>query len=414
MPTLTQGTVHLDARRLDSPGTYAVNGTLTPRDIQASITANEPARGLLATIGHVPDVGPLALQASVNGPRDAIATQLGLTAGPLKASASGTIDLDHEAADLAVRAEAPAMTSGAGDFLAVDPGGRQAARPVRQGRCRRHGADRRAGGRRCAHRLAGGGREGQCGQVDLHASLADLRLPGPKPDIFAAAPIVIDASARLDAADRPVTFELRHPLVSAEGTAQTAGVETLKAHLALPDLAPLAAAGGTDIRGSTDLDVQAEVNGDTTTASAKGRLSVTGGMAPVPALIGDDCRIDVAGSMHGQDMALSHLTVDGKALDVSAQGGLADKQLDVNWTVALADLAALQPSLSGRVDAKGHAGGAMDALAVQADIGADVGGQRDSARASRCACRCDRDYRDRRMRTSRRMAPCWMRRCRWL
>jgi translocation and assembly module TamB len=378
LPTLTEGTVRLDARRLDSPGTYSVNGTLTPRDIQATITANEPAKGLIATIGHVPDVGPLALQASVNGPRDNIGTQLGLTAGPLKASASGTIDLDHEAADLAVKAEAPAMTPGPGiswqsilvdaklhgPFAKVDADGTVRIDALE------------AGGARIGSLAADV--KGNAGQVNLHASVADLHIPGPKPDIFAGAPIVVDASARLDAADRPVTFGVRHPLVSVDGSAQTAGIDTLKAHLALPDLTPLAAAGGTDLRGSTDLDVQAEVNGDTTTASVKGRLAVTGGMAPVPALIGDDCRIDVAGSMHGQDATLSHLTVNGKALDVSAQGGLADKKLDLNWAVALADLAAVQPSLSGKVDAKGHAGGALDAVAVQADIGADVaakGGQ---------------------------------------
>nr|WP_294556605.1 translocation/assembly module TamB domain-containing protein [uncultured Rhodopila sp.] len=372
LPTLTEGTVHLDARRLDSPGTYVVSGTLTPRDIQATITANEPAKGLIATVAHVPDVGVLAVQASVNGPRDNIGTQLRLTAGPLKASASGTIDLDHEAADLAVRAEAPAMSPGPGiswQSILVDAKVHGPfAKVDADGTVRIDALE--AGGARIGSLAADV--KGNAGQVNLHASLAELRIPGPKPDIFASAPIVVDASARLDAADRPVTFGVRHPLVSAEGSAQTAGIETLKAHLVLPDLAPLAAAGGTDIRGSSDLDVQAEVNGDTTTASAKGRLAVTGGMAPVPALIGDDCQIDLAASMHGQDVALSHLTVNGKALDVSAQGGLTDKKLDLNWAVALADLAAVQPSLSGKVDAKGHAAGALDAVAVQADIGADV------------------------------------------
>ena len=67
--------------------------------------------------------------------------------------------------------------------------------------------------------------------------------------MFAADPVTLDASARLDAPDRPVTFAVHHPLVSVDGTAKTEGVQQVQAHLVLPDLSPLAAAGGTDIRG---------------------------------------------------------------------------------------------------------------------------------------------------------------------
>ena len=76
--------------------------------------------------------------------------------------------------------------------------------------------------------------------------------------------------------------------------------------------------------------------------------------------------------MHGQDITLSHLAVNGKALDVSAQGGMADQVIDLNWTVALADLAAVQPSRVGPLDAKGHVGGKLKDLALQADLGADL------------------------------------------
>ena len=49
------------------------------------------------------------IQASISGPKDSLGTQLGITAGPLTASASGTVDLQHEAADLAV--EDPALAA---------------------------------------------------------------------------------------------------------------------------------------------------------------------------------------------------------------------------------------------------------------------------------------------------------------
>jgi translocation and assembly module TamB len=93
----------------------------------------------------------------------------------------------------------------------------------------------------------------------------------------------------------------------------------------------------------------------------------------LPALIGDDGTIDLAASLHGKDMTLSHLTVNGKALEVTAHGGVADQAIDLDWTIGLADLAAVQPTLTGKADANGHAGGTVDAATVQADITADIG-----------------------------------------
>ena len=152
----------------------------------------------------------------------------------------------------------------------------------------------------------------------------------------------------------------------------TRGTQQLEAHLSLPNLTPLAAAGGTDLDGSAGLDITAETKDGTTSATATGRVAITGGIAPVPALIGPDGSIDAAASLHGENIKLSHLTLNGKALNVSARGGMEDQTLDLDWTVALTDLAAIQPRVSGTLDAKGHAGGKLNDLAVQADLGADL------------------------------------------
>ena len=50
----------------------------------------------------------------------------------------------------------------------------------------------------------------------------------------------------------------------------------------------------------------------------------------------------------------------------------ADQTIDADWTAALTNLTVIQPNLSGRLDLKGHAGGKLDNLGVQADIDADV------------------------------------------
>jgi translocation and assembly module TamB len=372
LPTLTEGTVALNVNRLDSPGHYSVTGKVTSDAIQASVKADEPAKGLISEIAHLPELGAIAIQASVNGPRDALSTQVGITAGQLTVSAEGTVDLVHEAADLTVKAQAPAMSPAPdvswqsilvdarvqGPWLKPDASGTVAIGSLA------------AGGARIGALNADV--TGNQGQVDLHATVKNLIIPGPKPDLFAGDPVTLDVRARLDAPDRPVTFALHHVLVSVEGTARTQGVQQVQAHVSLPNLTPLAAAGGTNLDGSTDLDITAEMKDGTTTAAVKGRVGITGGMAPVPALIGPDGQIDVAAAMHDADITLSHLTVNGKALTVSAAGGMADQALDLNWTVGLSDLAAIQPSVSGTLDAKGHVAGKLNDLAVQAELGADL------------------------------------------
>ncbi len=372
LPSLTEGSVQLDAQRLDSPGHYQVSGHLTDAAIQATLRAQEPAKGLISTIAHLPELGAVAIQASANGPKDAVATQLGITAGPLTAAASGSIDWDHQAADLAVNAKAPAMTPAPGvawqsvllDAKVHGP----FTKPDANGTVRIDALS--AAGARIGALAAAV--KGNAGQVQLDATVSDLHIPGPKPDIFAADPVKLQATARLDAPDRPVTFALHHPLLGVDGTAQTQDNSQAKVHLDLPNLTPLAAAGGVELSGSTSLDITAAQQADTTSATARGRVAITGGMAPIPALIGPDGSVDLAASMHGQDVTLSHLTVNGKALDVSAEGRMADQALDVNWAVGLPDLAAVQPSIAGKLDAKGHAAGKLEALALQAKLEADL------------------------------------------
>ena len=58
-----------------------------------------------------------------------------------------------------------------------------------------------------------------------------LAIPGPKPDLLAGTPLTVDASAQLAAPDRPVTFAIRHKLLTLNGTAQTEGVQKAQVHL---------------------------------------------------------------------------------------------------------------------------------------------------------------------------------------
>ncbi len=372
LTTLTEGSVHLTARRLDSPGEYTVNGTIGADQIQADVQANEPKQGLIASIARLPDLGAIHIQASVNGPKDALMTQAGVTAGPLQATASGTVDLLHEAANLALHAEAPAMTPAPdvawqsvlvdakvhGPFTQPDADGTVRIRDLTAGTTRIGAIDADV--------------SGNAGQVTLHATAERLSVPGPTPDLLNGAPVQLDAVAQLSAPDRPVTFTLRHPLMTIEGTAKTAGTRSVQVHLLAPDLGPLAAVGSVDVHGNADLNAQATIDGDTTSVTLNGKFGVTGGTTPAPALIGPDGTIEFAAAIHGQDVTISKLEVNGKALQVTLQGGRTNDTLNLDWGVKLADLAAVQPNISGKLDIAGRVSGPLQDLSATAEIGADV------------------------------------------
>ncbi len=341
--------------------------------IRANISVREPGSGLISGLAGLPDLGPIALDATLDGPRDAVASHLTLSAGPLHAAAQGSVDLTHSAADLTVNANAPAMAPRPGlswQSVRLDAAVRGPfAKPAATGTLRI--ATLEAGG--AALRSLAADLGGNAGEVHVKATLDGLRVPGPKPDLLEAAPLVLTADAHLDAAGRPVTFTLAHPLIAAEGDARTQGEVQANVKLHLPDLAPFAAAGGLDLRGRTDLTVNAAQQADgAINADMAGTLGIIGGTAPTPGLIGDTARIAVSGTLHGSEVALSRLELDGKTITLSASGGLAQGKVDLDWKLALADLAVLAPSVAGTLNAQGHVAGPTDDLAARIDLAGDV------------------------------------------
>ena len=290
----------------------------------------------------------------------------------MQAHADGTLDLVHEAADLTVTASAPAMNprpdlawqSVALNARVTGP----FTKPEANGTL--NIAELSAAGAAVGRFAAEV--QGNAGQVKLHATAEGIRVPGPRPDLLQAAPLTADATVQLDAPDRPVAFAVRHPLLTAEGTAQTAGAMRADMALTLPDLAPFAAVAGVDVRGHTALKLGAGQQGGTTRVTADGTLAITGGMAPLPGLIGDAAKIGVSAALHGDDITLSRLELDGKTLTLSADGGFRNNVVDLDWRTALADLSVVAPTLAGRLDAHGHAAGPQDDLAVTADLAGEL------------------------------------------
>jgi translocation and assembly module TamB len=217
--------------------------------------------------GAIPPVMPTVPLASIDGtfagPRAAVAGELRLVVGAAGLSAHGRLDLEHRSVDLVTTGTAPAMTphpdlswrSIAFDARIDGP----FARPAVSAKL--HVAALRAAGATVAD--IAGRVEGDAGTARLRGNLSGIRIPGPRPDLLAAAPVRIAAEARLDEADRPVHFSLAHPLVEADGDAATAGPQHGTIRLTLPDLAPLAALSGLDLDGHAVLNLAAAIRADT-------------------------------------------------------------------------------------------------------------------------------------------------------
>ncbi len=378
LASLQDGDVDATVDRLDGPGSYEVHGRIDPAHLAARLHVTEPAHGLIAQIAKLPDLGAIGLVASVDGPRTAEATALDLTAGPLRATAKGTVDIQNRAADLDVGARAPAMTPAPGvswQSLALDAHVHGPfTGPDATGQLRLAGLE--AAGASVASLSADLGGNG--GAAGLHATAEGLRIPGPKPDLLAGAPLVLQADARLDTPARPVTFSLSHPLLQARGTANTGTANTggdMAAHvdLSAPDLQPLAAAGGLDLQGRTALTVDAAVAGGVTTVKLDGTVAVTGGTAPAPALLGDAATVGVTAALAGGMVTVSRAQVAGKALNLDAGGTDNAGVLDLHYRLALADLSALASTVNGAATVTGTAKGPADNLAVAAELAGDVG-----------------------------------------
>ena len=373
LPSLEQPTAHLVARRLDGGGSYTVDADVTDERIDATIALSEPEHGLIAQIAKLPDIGALKLNAQAVGPRSALDTKLALSAGPLKADASGTVDLAGSNLDLQVSANAPAMKPAPEvSWQGIDLKARV------QGPFTKPNADGhltvdalKAAG--AAVRQLAADVKGNAGQVTIHAVAQGVEAPLPKPDLFAQAPITLDLTAQLDNAVRPVTFKLSHPLISAEGTAKTAGPLEATVDLRVPQLDPFTMLAGVDLHGDTQVRMHATMQNGVSALDGDGTLSITSGLAPLPGLIGENAKVGLTMQAKGEDLTISRMTVDGKTIQLSLTGGRTAGKLAADIKAALSDLSVIAPTVSGAITATANVSGTSTDLNLKAHVEGDVG-----------------------------------------
>jgi translocation and assembly module TamB len=367
-----QGRFALEADRLDGAGSYKLSGSLRPDAVSAQIAVAEPARGIVSGIAGLPDLGALSVTASLDGPRTSEELMFQVAAGPLTANGRGKIDLVGQAVDLDLNAATPAM----------------APRPDLDWQSARldaqlHGpltGPAASGHLDIAALRAGGGSvdkltadlKGGSGTIALTASASGLRLPGA-PGLFADAPVELRGQAELQQARRPVSFTLSHPLLAVSGVVDTAGPPAGSFTLSIPSLAPFAAVAGTDLQGHAQLTARLARQADAATnISAEGTVGLTGGLPRAVALIGDRATLALTAALHGSDMTLENLAINGKAISASAKGAQAAGAVDLDWQAALSDLSALSATASGTLAAHGRVTGTFQNLSATAQLDGDA------------------------------------------
>jgi translocation and assembly module TamB len=370
--SLDDAAVKLAIARLDGPGTYRLDGKLTAAAIVATLDAAEPSGGLVSGLAALPALGALDVHAAISGPRGAEKTDVSLAAGQLRAAAHGTVDLVRSAADLDVTASAPAMAPRpdvSWESVAVQA---HVHGPFTSPDLTAHAALQGVHGGGAAIGSLTADAMGNRGTADVHAVLTGLVLPPPQPGLFAAAPVDLTLHADLGKPGVPVAFGLKHPLITADGTAVTAGDISARLHTVIPNLAPFAAIGHADIQGSTEAVATLARHGDASDVTVDGTANFTGGQAPLPTALGVT-KFGATARLDGQDLTITRAIVDGRTAHASVTGTDIGGALALAWKVGLTDLAALTPQAVGSLEATGRVDGKPGGLAVQADLKGDVG-----------------------------------------
>ena len=366
--------------RLDQPGRIDLAATVAPATLGLHLKLDDPAGGFVAALGHLPILDPLHLSLDLDGPRDAERLALAGTAGApatgvLTLAAHGGLDLLAPHFDVALAVQAPAMQPMPGigwSKLALEAHlvGTPRA-PAGQGSLvlDQLVADG-AGVDRLTATFDG---QQQAGPVHLHAVADGLRIPGPRPTLLAGAPLTLDATLDPHAAGRPLDLRLAHPLLGLGGRILTAAPQRGQLALDLPDLGPLAAAGGTALAGHAHLAASFSLDGPRAELALDGPIAITGGQPQAAGLIGSDGHLTLAASKDGADLVLRQLRLDGQALHLAASGTDRDGVLDATVSLGLPSLQRALPSLRGALTIAGTATGPVKDIAAHLTADGDPG-----------------------------------------
>jgi translocation and assembly module TamB len=361
------------AQRTGGVGNYDVQLRFNADRMDATLKLQEPVNGPLENLLQIPGLGALSAFVQLSGPRTAEKVQLTLDAGALHSRAHGTLNLTDSSGDLNYSLTASEMTPRPGlSWQSVDSQGRwhgTLQAPSAEG----HLLIKQLqipGGTQLEDLNANLTTKGEL--LTAHAILDGLVIPGPQPTLFRDAPLTMDASVNLSDPKRPVELKAAHRLFALQAHAVTADDQSAQIDLHLPDLAPLAALGGQQVRGDATIKAQLTHDARSTHITADTNANVDGGVASWAALLrGGHTRLEVSGAVTDEKMTIDRLRLTGPAVSITASGSAArsaTQNLDGRVSVALSDLTKLSPALAGTLELSGKVSGPTGALSTTADL----------------------------------------------
>jgi translocation and assembly module TamB len=365
--------IDLVATQSNGSGRYTLTYRADADGLGGELLLDEPTDGPLAHVLQVPDLGAIHVAGKLAGAREMPRVELDAALGALRGSADGTVDWRQRTADLTFSARSGEMAPRA-DLgwrqLSID-GRWQGGIAAPTATATTVIAGLRAAGSRIESLRAEAGSD--AGKARATAQVTGLQIPGDHPQLFADAPLQLQADTDLRARPRRVAFTLAHPLLQARGDAIFAGKTEVNAALQLPRLETLAALAGMPLTGTASLAVRYAGSGAEGSVNADGSLRVTGGGAPLPALIGGDGKLKVAVAWNAARLRIDEARFTGIDLTANASGGRSERgEWDLTWRAAVADLMPLYTALQGKASADGRLRGAGADLRAEARIQADA------------------------------------------
>src|SRR5208283_5302768 len=343
-------TADLIAHRTDSDGEYTLHLHFDPARMDAVLKVREPASGPLESILGLPGLGALAADVSLQGARDAERLSLVLSAGSLRASAEGSVDLRRYSVDLKYALEASAMSPRA------DIAWRRIALDGRWlGTVSAPSADGRleidvlqlAGSTQIAK--ANAQLTASKGAVSLRGTIEGLQIPGPQPQLLAKDPVSIDASMHLDQATRPLMLTAAHRLFFLRAQAVTAGQQSATLDLRLPNLSPFTALAGQRMHGDATIKgLLARRPGDVS-LKVDASVGLSGDEPAWAAPLGKHVALQLSGALSGEAVSIERLRLDAQALTLSLSGSATRPggNIEARWELNVADLNRVAPELKG-------------------------------------------------------------------
>ncbi len=369
--SLEDATADLVAHRTDSDGEYTLHLHFDPVRMDAVLQVHEPASGPLESILGLPGLGALSADVSLQGARDAERLSLVLSAGNLRASAEGSVDLRRYSADLKYALEASAMSPRAdiawrrialnGHWLG------SVSAPSADGRLEIDGLQL-AGGTQIAR--ANAQLTASKGAVSLRGTIEGLQIPGPQPQLLAKDPVSIDASMHLDQATRPLMLTAAHRLFFLRAQAVTAGQQSATLDLRLPNLSPFTALAGQRMHGDATIKgLLARRPGDVS-LKVDASVGLSGDEPAWAAPLGKHVALQLSGALSGEAVSIERLRLDAQALTLSLSGSATRPggNIEARWEMNVADLNRVVPELKGALQATGRLSGTPASLAADANL----------------------------------------------